>query len=325
VGDYAAAVVPELTESMVLRALGFPEAGEPTGGIEAGAPTPVELDEAGVAVLSLQVDPGERFTVTTESDDDEQEVSAYLVDADGEYESAYSIVEAGDGGEYTLVVYTDEWTPGEVMVGISPVVEEALAIGETVTGELETGAEVVEYTVDLDADATYELAFDNPDLGVEVVDPDGLELDLAEGADTGASTFTTGPSGTHRIRVDGGFESAAGTYELTLDEAVPFVLGDGSTPTAGGEIDGPDAEQFIDLEVRGGAVVYADVTTTDPAFDIVVILRDPDDDTEIDRFDDAGPGEGESIEFTPDDDTTWRIAVQGKGGSTGPFTVEAYE
>lgn len=211
------------------------------------------------------------------------------------------------------------------MVGISPVVEETIAVGDTVDGELETGSEVVEYTVDLDADATYELTLDDPDLGLEVVDPDDLSLDLAEDDDAGTRTFTTDLSGPHRIRVDGGFDGTAGAYELTLDEAVPFVLGDGSTPTAEGEIDGPDAEQFIDIEVRGGAFVTVDVTTTDPAFDIVVILRDPDDDTELDRFDDGGPGEAESVELTPTEDTSWRIAVQGKGGSTGGFTVEAFD
>jgi hypothetical protein len=325
VGDLAATLVPELTESLVLRALGFPEAAEPSAEITPGEPTTVELDEAGVAVLSLAVDPSQRFTVTTESEDGE-EVGAYLVTPDGDQESAFSIVEPEGDGEYRLVVLTEAWGPGEVMVGVSPVVEEEITLGEEVSGELETGTEVVEYSIDLDADAGYELVFDNPDQSVEVVDPDGITVDLTEDdADDTRWTFTTFDAGTHRIRVDGGFDHVAGSYALTLDEAVPFVLGDGSSPAANGEIDGPDAEQFIDLEVRGGATVYVDVTTTEPTFDIVIILRDPTDDTELERFDDAGPGEAESVQFTPDEDTTWRIAVQGKGGSTGAFDVEAYE
>ncbi|HEX7133654.1 MAG TPA: hypothetical protein VF228_13850, partial [Iamia sp.] len=326
VGDYAAAIVPELTESLVLRVLGFPEAAEPSGEISPGEPTAVDLDEAGVAVLSLSVDPDERFTVTTEAEDG-SEVGAYLVTPDGDYETAFSLVEPEGDGEYTLVVYTDAWAPGEVMVGVSPVVEETLALGEAVTGELETGSEVIEYGADLEADASYELTFDNADLGVEVIDPDGIEVEITDPSDTEVlgGTFVTSISGTYKVRVDGGFDRTAGSYELTLDEADPFVLGDGTTPTAEGEIDGPDAEQFIDLEVRGGEIVYIDVTTTEPTFDIVVIIRDPEDDTEIDRYDSNGPGEAESVEFTPDDDFTWRIAVQGKGGTTGPFTVEAYQ
>ncbi|HEU5151641.1 MAG TPA: hypothetical protein VFU19_14160 [Iamia sp.] len=325
VGDVAAAIVPELTEGMVLRVLGFPEAAEPSAEISAGEPTTVTLDEAGTAVVSVAIGPDERFTVTAGSDDEDREVDAYLIDADGQYTSAYSIVEPTGGGEYTLVVYTDDWAPGEVMVAVSPVAEEAIGVGDTVDGELETGAEVVEYTVDLDADVTYLVTLDNDDLGLEVVDPDDFTLDLLDGDEAGTSTFTTETSGTHQIRVDGGFDSTAGAYELTLDESDPFVLGDGSTPSAQGEIAGPDDEQFIDLEVRGGAEVTVDVTTTDPAFDIVVILRDPEDDTELDRFDSAGPGEGESIDFTPSVDRTWRIAVQGKDGSTGTFQVDAYE
>ncbi|HMJ76614.1 MAG TPA: hypothetical protein VK507_11615, partial [Iamia sp.] len=183
------------------------------------------------------------------------------------------------------------------------------------------------YAAELEADTIYELGFDNDDLGIEVVDPDGIPVDLAEDDDpeTNTSTFTTGSAGTYRIRVDGGFDRTAGDYGVALDETVPFVLGDGTTPTAEGVIEGPDGEQYIDIEVRGGSVVYVDVTTTDPAFDMVVILRDPADDSEIDRYDSGGPGEAESVEFTPEDDTSWRIAVQGLGGSTGSFTVEAYE
>jgi hypothetical protein len=327
VGDYAAAIVPELTDSLVLRAFGIPEAAAPSTEISAGEPTTVELDEAGVAVLGLTVDPGQRFTISAESDDGEEEVGAYLVDPDGVVQSAFSIVEPEGSGEYELVVFTEAWAPSDVMVGISPIVEETITLGDAVTGSLETGDEVVEYAAELEADTTYELGFDNDDLGIEVVDPDGTPVELAEDDDpeTATSTFTTGSAGTYRIRVDGGFDRTAGDYGVALDETVPFVLGDGSTPTAEGVIEGPDGEQFIDLEVRGGEVVFVDVTTTDPAFDMVVILRDPADDTEFDRYDSGGPGEAESVEFSPDEDTTWRIAVQGSGGTTGSFTVEAYE
>jgi hypothetical protein len=325
IGDYVTTIVPELTEAHVLRFLEVPEAAEPTDAISAGEPTPVELDEAGVAVLSLTVDPDQRFTITAETDDDEDEVNAYLVGPDGDIQSAFDPLEPEGSGEYELVVYTEAWAPGEVMVGVSAVAEEPLSIGEPASGEIAAVGDVVEYTADLDADTGYALTFDNPDLGVEVIDPDGFEVELFQADEDGEeSTFTTDLEGTYRIRVDGGFDRATGSYQLTLEPAEPFVLGNGSTPTAQGTIEGPDGEQFIDLEVRGGAVVSVDILTTDPDLDIVVILRDPVDDTEIERYDDVGPGEGESVRFTPDTDTTWRIAVQGANGSEGDFTVEAY-
>lgn len=326
VADYAAAMVPELDEALVLRALEVPEAAEPTATLGAGDPTTVELDQAGVAVLELDVATDDRFTITTEAEGD-QPVDAYLVDGAGEYQSAYDVVEAGDDADYTLVVYTDTWAPGEVTVAVNPVVEETIEPGDTVDGELETGAEVVEYAADLEADTSYVVDLEDDGFTVEVVDPDGIEVDVddAEEAETVAGSFTTGAAGTYRIRVDGGPERTSGTFSLTLEDPAPFVLGDGSTTAASGEITGPDDEQFIDLLVRGGEVVSVDVTTTDPAFDIVVILREPDDDSEIERFDDGGPGRGETIEFTPTEDRTWRISVQGKSDTTGTYRVEAYE
>ncbi|QYG93100.1 hypothetical protein HC251_12085 [Iamia sp. SCSIO 61187] len=326
VTDYAAAIVPELTQSHVLRVLGIPEAAEPTAEISAGEPTTVELDEAGVAVLSATIAEGERFTVTTEAEG-EGEIGAYLVAPDGDIDPAFTIVEPEVAGTYELVVFTEAWAPSEVTVGLSTVQEEPIAVGDVVDGELASGSEVVEYAADLDEDTSYAVGFDNDELGLEVIDPDGLALELTEDddPDSNVRTFTTGDAGTYRIRVDGGDDRSPGTYGLTLDEAVPFVLGDGTTATAQGQIDGPSDEQFIDLEVRGGASVGVTVTTTAPGFDIVVILRDPIDDTEIERYDDRGPGEAESIIFTPDVDTTWRISVVGRNDSTGAFTVEAFE
>lgn len=323
VADYAEAVVPDLTEAVVLRALDVPDAIAPSAELAQGDRTDVDLNEAGYAVVTFDAADGDRFTVAVSSEDDDDEVLATVIDPDGERLSAFSVIDA-IGGTYRLLLGTEAWAAGRLSVAVSPVASEDIAVGDTVDGSIEAGS-VVEYSVDLDLDATYVLAFDNEDLVVDVYDPDDLLVELSEDAeaDPPTDTFTALVSGTYKIRVDGGFSGATGSYSLTLDQGEPFVLGNGSSPDANGTLTGPDDEQYIDLLVRAGREVRADITTTTPELDMVVILRDPETNEEIDRFDDAGPGEGEAISFTPDVDTTWRIAVQGKNDTTGDFVVEA--
>jgi hypothetical protein len=327
VTDYAQAMLPELSEEMVLRGVGYPEVAEPTGEVAIGEPSPVELNDAGFAVVTLQAEAGRPFTVTADAsgaeDEGTSDIDAFLVGPDGDYQSAYSLVEPTESGEYLLVVGSDAWGPATVEVNVSAVTREPLTLGQNTAGGISRPGDVVEYEVELEADQGYEVTFTNPALDLMVLDPDGFEVDLAE-VDETTSTFDSEVSGTYRLRVDGGFDEATGSFRIGIAEVADFVLGNGSTPDATGEIATPGDTQYIDLVVLGGRRVVVDVTPDGAALDPVFIVRDPGTEEELDRFDDTGPGGVESVLFTPDVTTTYRIEVAGSAGTVGTFRIEAY-
>lgn len=71
-------------------------------------------------------------------------------------------------------------------------------------------------------------------------------------------------------------------------------------------------------------MVSVDLTTDSPDLDLVFVIKDPETFEELQRFDDGGPGELESVVFTPDVTTSYRLEVQGAGDTTGPISFEAY-
>ncbi len=327
VTDYARAMLPELTEEMVLRGVGYPEVAEPVGAVTIGEPTSVELNDAGFAVLTLEVEAGRPFTVSAdasgdEGDEGDGDLDAFLITPEGEYESAYSLVEPSESGEYRLVVGSDTWAAATVEVNVSEVTREPLTLGATVDGAIDGPGDVVEYEVELEADLAYEVTFSSTTLDLMVLDPEGLSVDLVESTDT-TSTFDADSAGQYRLRVDGGFDEETGSFRIGIAEVADFVLGNGSSPTATGDVAAPGDLQFIDLVVLGGRAVVVDVVPDGATLDPVFYVLDPATDEELARFDDAGPGELESVIFTPDVTTTYRIQVAGSAGTTGTFTIEA--
>lgn len=327
VTDYARAMLPELSEEMVLRGVGYPEVAEPVGAATIGEPTSVELNDAGFAVLTLEVEAGRPFTVSADSSEDAagdggEDLNAFLVSPEGDYESAFSLVEPTESGEYLLVVGSDAWAASSVEVNVSAVTREPLTLGVNTAGGLSRPGDVVEYEVDLESDQAYEVTFTSTTLDLMALDPDGFEVDLAEATET-TSTFDAEATGTYRLRVDGGFEEATGSFRIGIAEVADFVLGNGSSPDATGEVATPGATQFIDLVVLAGREVVVDVVPDAATLDPVFIVLDPATDEELERFDEAGPGGLESVLFTPDETTTYRIQVAGSAGTTGSFTIEA--
>jgi hypothetical protein len=309
---------------LVLWGLGYPEVAEPVGAVTIGEPTAVELNDAGFAVLTLDVESASPFTVSADAagDDEDADLDAFLVTPEGDYESAYSLVEPTETGEYLLVVGSDAWAASSVEVNVSAVARESLSLGATTDGAIEGPGDVVEYEVELEADTSYEVTFSSTTLDLMVLDPDDVSVDLAESTDT-TSTFDAETAGLYRLRVDGGFDEETGSFRIGIDEVAPFVLGNGSSPDATGDVATPDSAQFIDLVVLGGRAVVVDVVPDGATLDPVFIVRDPADDAELARFDDLGPGEIESVIFTPDVTTTYRIEVTGAAGTTGTFRIEA--
>lgn len=324
--DYAADIVPELTETAVLRILDYPEVAEPTDELSADAPTTVELNDAGFAVLTLEATEGEPFTITAEmegGDGDSDDLDAYLVAPDGSYESASSLVEPTESGQYRLVVAADSWSPASVEVTVSSLTREPLTVNQSASDSINDPGEILEYEVNLTANTGYEVTVDNPGLVYTVFDPTESEVTLTE-IDDEASSFETDDEGTYRIRVESG-TGETGSFEITVERVPDFILGNGSSSVATGSIDQPGVVQFIDLQVRGGVEVIVDLVPDAATLDPVFIVRDPDTDVETDRYDDTAAGGTESVRFTPDavTTTTYRIAVAGSGGTTGSFRLEA--
>ncbi len=321
--DYAAAIVPELDGDTILRVLDYPELAEPAASVAVGSPTEVDLNEAGYAVVTLDVEAGQGFTISTELEDGvDDELQAFLVTPDGEYESAFSLVEPDESGQYVLVLAKDGFSPSTASVRVSPLVRRDLVVGEAASGGIGQPGDIVEYSVDLEADAAYELMFNVPDLSYSVIDPDGRALDLIE-LDEGRASLVTDQAGTYGVRVDGGVEEATGSFRVNVVEVPPFVLGNGSSAEATGMILAPGDSQFIDFTVQGGAEVAIDVVPDDGAFDPVFLVGDPATNTELARFDSGGPGEPESVSFAPDEATTYRLEVQGADDTVGSFSVTA--
>lgn len=323
--DYAAEVVPELGEDTILRLVDHPELAEPTAALEAGTATDVDLNEAGFAVATLEATAGDPFTISSELPDDvDDELQAFLVAPDGSTRSAFSLVEPEESGEYLLVLGKDGFSPGTASVRVSNLSRRELAVGTEAPGEIAQPGDIIEYSVDLEADTEYVVTFDDPELAFSVIDPDGLALDPTT-SDDDSSSFTTTDSGTHALRVEGGTDEATGSFRIGLREQPPFVLGNGSSAEATGAILAPTDSQFIDLTVQGGRDVVVDIVADGGALDPVFIVVDPDTDVEIERFNSGGPGQGESVRFSPPETTTFRIEVQSAGGTTGAYTARARE
>jgi hypothetical protein len=322
--DYAAEIVPELTETSVLRLLGYPELAEATAELAAGSPTTVALNDAGYAVANLDVRAGESFTVSARPEGDEggdDAVDAFLVTPDGDQMSAYSRVEPESSGTYRLVVGHRGFSPGEVQLRVSNPVGRPLALDEATLGAVGRPDEVVDYTIDLDAERPYEITFDRPDLDVMVLDPDRREIELTELGDD-ASFFESTEGGAYVIRIDGGFDDATGSFQIGLREQDDLVLGNGTTNVAAGTITPAADAQFIGLTVLGGRTVVAEVVPHDGVLDPVVVIRDPSSDEEIQRVDEQGSGEAETVVFAPGVATAWRVEVQGADRTVGSFSVE---
>lgn len=322
--DYAAEIVPELTETSVLRLLGYPELAGATAELAAGSPATVTLNDAGYAVANLDVRAGESFTVSARPEGDEgpDAVDAFLVTPGGDQMSAYSRVEPESSGTYRLVVGHRGFSPGEVQLRVSSALSRPLALDEATLGAVSRPDEVVDYTVDLDAEQPYELSVDRPDLDVTVLDPDDAEVELTELGD-GTSSFGSTDGGTYAIRIDGGFDDATGSFQIHVREQHDLVLGNGTSTMAVGEITATGDALFIDLSVLGGREVVAEIVPDDGVLDPVVVIRDPSSDEEIQRVDLEGSGGTETVLFAPDATTSWRIEVQGATGTVGSFSVEA--
>ena len=320
--DYAGAMAPKITAPMVLRTIGYPEVAEPTGDLPTGSPTDVELNDAGFAVLTVDVEADQPFTITADAESEDQDVDSFLVAPDGSYESTFSLIEPSEAGQYLLVVATEAWAPGTLSVRRSQLIERDLTLGEATSGGIGQPGDIVRYSVDLEADTGYQLTYDDTDLSYSVLDPDDVQVDLQEGGDGGTS-FTTDAAGTYAVVVDGGSSDATGSFQITLEAVEAFVLGTGTSDVATGAIAAPGDAQFIDLTVQGGREVVVDLAPDDAALDLVFIVKDPDTDTEIERFDSGGPGQPESVSIAPDETTTYRIEVQGADGTVGSFTLTA--
>lgn len=323
--DYAAGIVPELGQETILRLVDHPELAEPTASLSAGTATEVELNDAGYAVATFEATAGEPFTISSELPEDvDDELQAFLVTPDGTYQSAFDLVEPEESGEYLVVVGKDGFSPGTATVRLGRVSRRELAVGTTAPGKIERAGDIIEYAVDLEADTDYVITFDQPDLSLSVIDPDGLALDLTDvGDDT--SSFTSEEAGTYALRVDGGADEATGSFRITLEEQQPFVLGNGTSAEAAGAILAPGDSQFIALTVQGGREVVVDTMPDGPGLDPVFIVKDPATDAEIERFDSGGAGEGESVSFTPEETATYRLEVQGAASTTGAFTLRVRE
>ncbi|NLV54699.1 MAG: hypothetical protein GXY13_03700 [Acidimicrobiales bacterium] len=325
--DYATAIAPNVSAEMVLRMIGRPEAAEPAAELSPGEMTSTELNDAGFVVLTFLAEAGERLTIDARLTDDEVDdfLDGYLVDPNGDELSAFSIVDPPASGEYRLVLGTETWRPFDIEVTVSDVTEESISVDETVSGEITAAGQIVEYSIELEGGRPYEIDFSGP-AGIDrsVIDPDGDSVALAT-AEGGAETFTTGDAGRYRVRIADSFAGTTGSFTLTVSEGAVFTLGDGSSAITAGSVDTPGDEPYVDLTVTGGAVVSITATTTDPTFDIVIVIRDPATNDEIRRFDETGPGGAEGARFSPDDTLTWRIGIQGANDTTGPVTVEAFE
>ncbi len=323
--DYAEAILPKLTDTAILRLLNYPEVAEPTAEAGMGDATTVELNDAGYAVVSVAGQSGEPFTVTTTAEGDDREIDAYLVAPDGSYQSAYSLIEPEEDGTYLLVIGAEDWAPGPVQVLIGGVTRRSIRLAEPASGEIEDEGEIVEYSVDLEADAGYELDFDNPDLEVQVLDPDGSSVTLSP-VDDITSTFTAPLAGTYQIRVDGGFDRATGGFEVALYQTPDFT----TTNLANGEIEEPPfrfdlldpATEFatFELQVREGVTVEVVATPEVGNMDLRILVKGADGD-EV-EFNDTGGGDPETFTFEADADIdTVEVEIYINNAVPGAFGV----
>lgn len=327
--DRAEALVAGVTADDVLRVLGLTEGAEPTAQLRPGTATQVELNEAGYAVVAMELDRAEGIAVSTHLDPAvDDELMAHLVSPDGVRLTDLSLVEPQRTGRYLLVVSRRGFGPGRVTVRASPVVRRGLPVGEVASGEVSGPGDIVEYSVELDRGTDYALMLDGPDLTPTVLDPDGRPLAVGDGGPggpggPGEATFAAEVSGPHTVQVDAGLDGTGGAFRVGVRPVAPFLLGNGTSTEAEGTLGSSGDGALIDLTVQGGRAVAVNVMPATATLDPVLIVEDPESGDVLRRLDQDGPGRPEAVTFTPDETTTYRVVVEGSDRTAGVFHLDA--
>lgn len=249
-------------------------------------------------------------------------------------------------GTYTLSV--DTFTPPPDDVADDRSTEATIAVGESVTGEIEIAGDTDWYAVDLQAGETY--AFDlegTPSGGGTLQDTyltlyDELGNPIRENDDGGGSfeaslIFSPGTSGRYFIGASGfgsntgTYTLRAGTYEAPPDDYAADDSTDGTLSSGGsvqGAIETPRDRDWFSVELSGGQGYAFSMegaptgggSLSDPYLTLYDLAG-----MEIARDDDGGEGFNARMQFTPQADGRFFISAGAFGDNTGTYTLSLSE
>jgi hypothetical protein len=314
--EYGRLVVESLDDNLMRRVAGTQAEVEDKEKVEFGQAFDAELNDAGWAVYSIELEAGTEVAVEIDDSSlEDDSATAILFDEDDDQVGYDDVVTIEEDGTYTLLVLRDTYAAATVEVTVGEVPSEPIEVGTPVTGEVGEG-EVVDYTFEGKAGDVVAISLDTEDLGLAVFDPDGEELypDFDE-------PYELETDGTYRIRVSGRFDTPSGEFTLLVEPPPAFTV-DGEVPT--GPITGSLA--FIadyssyEVEVRADQKVTVTVTP-DAALDAGLNVYS--DNFEVDeRINAGGPGGVETFVLDGSVSTSWNIELVNVTEAAGTFTIQ---
>jgi len=313
--EYGRLVVESLDDNLMRRVAGTQAEVEDKETIEFGQAFDADLNDAGWAVYSIELEAGTEVAVEIDDSSLEDDgATGVLFDEDGDQVGYEDVVTIEEDGTYTLLVLRDTYAAATVEVTVGEVPSEPIEVGTPVTGEVGEG-EVADYTFEGKAGDVVAITIDSEDLGLAVSDPDGEELfaDFDE-------PYELPSDGTYRIRVSGRFDTPSGEFTLLVEPPPAFTV-DGEVPT--GPISHPSllASDYADYEIEVRADQKVTVTVTpDAALDAGLNVYD--DDFEVERINAAGPGGVETFVLDGSISTSWNLEVVNQTEVAGAFTLQ---
>jgi major membrane immunogen (membrane-anchored lipoprotein) len=192
------------------------------------------------------------------------------------------------------------------------------------------------FAVELDADreVTVNINFDHGDgdLDLAVYGPDGDEIaDSTSTSDGELVAFTPNTDGSYRVEVYG-FDGASAPYALSIsqlsdqspenDRFEPNDEFDTAASVSPGEysdlqiVEGES--DYFAVELDAGRETTVDINFDHSDGDLDLAVYGPDGDEIADS---VSTTDGESVEFTPNTDGSYRVEVYGYEGASAPYTL----
>jgi hypothetical protein len=269
--EYGKLLVPKLTVPTVLGLLGQPQYIEPTGQLDSGKTTEVELNEAGYATYTLTPNAANSFIIQYDELDEVDVFDERGEEVYGDYFADAQMYDL-DVGTYTVVAHREDYDGGATgTINLNRLRVEDLPSNGEATGRVTRAQPIVDYRFRVPNAATRSIEVDGGGVVAAVLDETDEEICSF------GYTCELSPGETYRLRIYASdaysFDEASINFTARLSEESVTI--DGSSTVSGFLEEGESAFHTVVVPSGRTATVY--VTSSGD----VDAYTDTDGDTDV--------------------------------------------
>lgn len=211
---FAEAVVAGELEAIATQAEENDELVDDTDSLTIGEDLEADLNDAGYTVVTVTLEGGTEYRLTSDP-----EVSAVILDEEGQAFQASSGPSPESSGEFRLIAAGPERAEGEVTLRLDEIEVRTLSIGDVSEGETVAAGATVDFEAAVEETEQYIIDISSDDVAFELLDENGATVETTPDEGNDGERFSAATSATYRVRVTASEET---TFDIEVWQLAEF-------------------------------------------------------------------------------------------------------